>query len=107
MRSAAFKTNLQIVEEAIDSIHLELEMLRRECVCLEEDAHCVCESWAFDKHALEREDVELDDVKGKLECRGGEKGIVDHSFGLLHITIYDTQELKYESEDDFSILCGV
>ena len=34
---------------------------------LEEDAHRVRESWAFDKQALEKVDVELDEVKGELE----------------------------------------
>jgi len=34
-------------------------------------------------------------------------GIVDCSIGPLRITIYDIQEPEYESEDDFSILCGV
>ena len=97
------QTTLWIVEEAIVSFHLVLEILRSGRACLEEDAHCVCGGWGFDNHALEREDTELDDVKGALECRGGEWGIVNHSFGLLCITIYDIQELKYKSEDDFSI----
>jgi hypothetical protein len=66
------QTNLQIAEEAIDSMRLELETLRSERACLEEDAHCVRESWAFDKHALEKVDAELDEVKGELERRGEE-----------------------------------
>lgn len=66
------QTNLQIAEETIDSMRLELEVLRSERACLEEDAHRVRESWAFDKHALEKVDVELDEVKGELDRRGEE-----------------------------------
>lgn len=66
------QTNLQIAEEAIDSMRLELEVLRSERACLEEDAHRVRESWAFDKHALEKVDAELDEVKGELDRRGEE-----------------------------------
>ena len=64
------QTNLQIAEEAIDSMRSELEVLRSERACLEEDAHRVRESWAFDKQALEKVDVELDEVKGELERKG-------------------------------------
>lgn len=63
------QTNLQIAEEAIDSMRSELEVLRCEHACLEEDAHRVRESWAFDKQALEKVDMELDEVKGKLELK--------------------------------------
>ena len=63
------QTNLQIAEEAIDSMRSELEVLRCEHACLEEDAHRVRESWAFDKQALEKVDTELDEVKGKLELK--------------------------------------
>jgi hypothetical protein len=66
------QTNLQIAEEAIGSMRLELETLRSERACLEEDAHRVHESWTFDKHALEKVDAELDEVKGELERRGEE-----------------------------------
>ena len=34
-------------------------------------------------------------------------GIIDRSFGPLRITIYDIQEPEYESEDNFSISCGM
>jgi len=34
-------------------------------------------------------------------------GIVNRSMGPLQINIYDIQEPEYESEDDFSISCGV
>jgi hypothetical protein len=34
-------------------------------------------------------------------------GIIDRSFGPPQITIYDIQELEYESEDNFSISCGM
>jgi hypothetical protein len=66
------QTNLQIAEEAIDSMRSELEVLRSERACLEEDAHRVRESWAFDKQALEKVDAELDEVKGELDRRGEE-----------------------------------
>jgi len=66
------QTNLQIAEEAIDSMRSELEVLRSERACLEEDAHRVRESWAFDKQALEKVDAELDEVNGDLERRGTE-----------------------------------
>jgi len=66
------QTNLQIAEETIDSMRSELEALGGERACLEEDAHRVRESWAFDKQALEKVDAELDEVKGELERRGEE-----------------------------------
>jgi chromosome segregation ATPase len=66
------QTNLQIAEEAIDSMRAELEVLGSERACLEEDAHRVRESWAFDKQALEKIDAELDEAKGELERQGEE-----------------------------------
>ena len=83
------QTNLQIAEEAIDSMRLELEMLRSERACLEEDAHRVRESWAFDKHALERVDAELDDVKGELERRGEELLMRDSEILEVLKTFFD------------------
>ena len=77
------QTNLQIAEEAIEAMRLELEILRSERACLEEDAHRVRESWAFDKQALERVDVELDEVKGELEHRG--EGLLKRDSEILEV----------------------
>lgn len=77
------QTNLQIAEEAIESMRLELEMLRSERACLEEDAHHVRESWAFDKQALEKVDAELDEVKGELERRG--EGLLKRDSEILEV----------------------
>ena len=77
------QTNLRIAEETIDSMRLELELLRSERACLEEDAHHVRESWAFDKQALEKVDAELDEVKGELERRG--ERLLDRDSELLEV----------------------
>jgi len=77
------QTNLRIAEETIDSMRLELELLRSERACLEEDARCVRESWAFDKQALEKVDAELDEVKGELECKG--EGLLERDSEILEV----------------------
>ena len=48
----------------------------------------------------------IDCVIGRVKM-GKWWGIVDRSMGPLRINIYDIQEPEYESEDDFSISCGV
>lgn len=83
------QTNLKIAEEAIDSMRSELEMLRNERACLEEDAHRVRESWAFDKRALEKVDVELDEVKGELERRGEELLVRDGEIVAVLKVLFD------------------
>ena len=83
------QTNLQIAEEAIDSMRSELEMLRGERTCLEEDAHHVRESWAFDKQALEKVDMELDEVKGELERRDEELLVRDSEIPEVLKVLFD------------------
>ena len=64
-------------------MRLELELLRSERACLEESAHHVRESWAFDKQALEKVDAELDEVKGELEHRG--EGLLERDSEILEV----------------------